>query len=159
MAANARSRGDFEQSRRQYERSLAYCHAMGERRWMATNLNRLRLTLLDMGEDMGEIEAAWDQFQDGLGIAREIQSTPDMLDALAGLGEALAKQGRFETAQTVLDFVVRHPVTHRMVHERSRRVLADRPNRLTGEAATMHVSPLELDDVLALVTPTEGRAR
>lgn len=149
MASHARSLGDFERSRRHYERSLTYCRAMGERRWIAANLNGLGLTLLDMGE----MDAASERFQEALAIARAIQSTPDVLDALAGLGEVLARQEHFESAMAVLDFIVQHPVTQRMTRERSRQVLARLSHHGDGRLPATRATAFELDDVVALVSP------
>jgi DNA-binding SARP family transcriptional activator/predicted ATPase len=121
MADNARSRGDFEQSRHYYQLSLAHCREMGERRWVAANLNGLGVTLLDMRE----LSVAWEVLHEALAVACETQSLPDQLDALAGLGEVLAKGAQRDLAARVLRLVVQHPVTQRMARARCRRVLDD----------------------------------
>jgi predicted ATPase/Tfp pilus assembly protein PilF len=139
MADNARSRGDFEQSRRHYQLSLAYCREMGERRWVAANLNGLGMTLLDMHE----LGLAWETLHEALAVACEIQSLPDQLDALAGLGEVLVGREQRDLAAHVLRCVVQHPVTQRMARARCRRVLDDARLNATGD----ELGAEDVDDV------------
>jgi predicted ATPase/DNA-binding SARP family transcriptional activator len=144
LGSNARSLGSLEGSRQYFETSLAHCREMGERRWVAANLNGLALTLIDKGE----LDAAWNAAQEALQISREIESEPDALDALAALGEVLAKTGQLESATTVLDLVVHHPVAQRMARERSRHIYTHILNRPTREAAA-RVAPGELELALS----------
>ena len=58
-------------------------------------------------------------FREALTIAREIESIPDLLDALAGLGEIFLKQGDQKRVIPILQFVSHHPVTQTLARQRT----------------------------------------
>ncbi|MFZ0546833.1 MAG: tetratricopeptide repeat protein, partial [Candidatus Promineifilaceae bacterium] len=120
MGSISRILGDYENSVHYYEESLGMFEELGERRWIAACLNGLGETLLDMGR----ADSAESRLRKGLEISTAIQSVPDALDSLAGLGEVTAEAGDSEKAAEILGFVLHHPITKPLARERSQRVLA-----------------------------------
>lgn len=146
----------YEDAQHYYEQSLVHCRAMGERRWTAAGLNGLGLTLLDQGKKA----AAATQFQEALTIAEAIDSTPDLLDALAGLGAVALRKALTFDAAILLTFVVEHPVTQTNARQQSRNALTQVATALSPSVlteATQKAVTLDLPSVTTLARTLTNR--
>lgn len=143
LGSVARSLGNFVDSLNYYEESLTRCRAMGERRWTAAGLNGLGLTLLDSGKT----DEARSHFREALTIAEEINSTPDLLDALAGL--ALSQGSSEPAVETIalLTFVADHAVTQTTSRQHCRELLEEIAH---GFSAAVHYEAQQLAATLDL---------
>ncbi|MCB0121868.1 MAG: tetratricopeptide repeat protein [Caldilineaceae bacterium] len=114
LGSAARALGRFADAQQHYAESLAHCRAMGEQRWTAAGLNGLGFTLLDSGD----AATAVPHFREALTIAESINSTPDLLDALAGIALALAASAPTVAVVALLTFVANHAVTQALSRQR-----------------------------------------
>jgi len=114
LGSVSRALGNFDDAQHYYSKSLIHCRAMRERRWTAAGLNGLGLTLFDGGDGI----AAFSQFQEALTIAEEINSTPDLLDALAGIALVMASSKQSVGSVALLAFVAMHTVTQTTSRQR-----------------------------------------
>jgi fumarate hydratase class II len=120
---------------------------MGDQRWIAVTLNGMGETLLDMGQ----IETAEAQLRQALEISTAIQSVPDSLDSLAGLGEISAVLRDSEAAVIVLAQVNRHSVTKPQARARAERVLTQLKDTIPSEvwqAAKAQGENMTLNEVI-----------
>jgi len=117
----ARALGQFAAAERYYNESIHRCRAIGELRWTVAGLNGLGLTHLTQGQQ----GAAQRCYREALLIAQEIQSQPDLLETLGGLGELAVRQNNTHQAIPLLHFVIHHPVTQRLTQKRCQQALAE----------------------------------
>jgi tetratricopeptide (TPR) repeat protein len=88
-----------------YNQSLALARSLGDKRWIAANLNGIAVTYLEMDDLM----AAERALREALTVAHSNESTPDTLGSIALLGHVLARRGQVETALKALAFAEQHP--------------------------------------------------
>lgn len=75
--------------------------------------------------ELGDMEQADICFQDALNRAQEFQHTPLLLYALAGIGNLIGLQGRFEQGVELIAFVQQHPKTPSIYRELAERHLPE----------------------------------
>ena len=117
--SNACDLQDYATALDYYQASLKLARQVGQRRWVAANLDGLGLTCLEQGQ----LEAAKHHLQTGLQEALDIHSTPDVLNSLALLGRLLFLQEPPESAARVLYFVLAHPACTDTAQKRAIAVL------------------------------------
>lgn len=147
LGSVSRALGSYADARRYYAQSLVICREIGDRRWTAAGLNGLGLTLIEVQA----LHEAWPHLQEALTIAQDIESAPDMLDALAALGEVLLRYGHHEQAFAILTGVSNHPVTQTLARQRSRRLLHEAGRQVESAPATGHQ---ELNEIVKIAQVT-----
>lgn len=147
LGSVSRALQHYEASRRYYADSLSICREIGERRWTAAGLNGLGLALIDSNCP----EKALPHLTEGLTIAHEIESLPDILDALSALADVFVQQDNLSLGIPILRFVLNHPVTQTLSRMRSQALIdqIDPQLVITDESDFDHT---QIDKIIELVT-------
>lgn len=129
-----------------HQRSLHMAREMGEKRWIATNLNGLANTYLEMAKPT----AAESTLHEALQVGHQIDSKPDTLNSVGLLGHLFAQRGQLEAAIRALLYVEQHPASLARDKAYNQSLLAELRSELPTlfEEVTTWTATQTLDDVV-----------
>jgi predicted ATPase/DNA-binding SARP family transcriptional activator len=138
---------EYEEAHELYQRGLAIYRNSGDRGGVASALHGLGM----LACAVGEYRDAAGYFHEALGVAKDIQFIPLMLEILTSASELLLRAGRADRVSELLLLVLRHPASDRRAGERAQQLLVQHEHALAThlEAATQQPAMDDLDAVVA----------
>jgi DNA-binding SARP family transcriptional activator/predicted ATPase len=123
LGDTAAALGDFAEAGRRYEASLGLYREIGHLEGAAASLSRLGRNSLALSRG----DAAMGAFREALAIARQARSTPQQLDALAGIAAAQAGDDPVRAVELAA-LVAQHPSATRESRDRAGALLSQLQN-------------------------------
>lgn len=139
---------DYPEAERLLRESLALHRQGGDRGGLASTLNNLGL----LAFQLNDFVAAQAHFHEALQISSEMQTLPELLDALIGLALLMNKEGHGARAVELVAFALHHPSCEQETKDRAQALLAELQAQLSPavvEAAQAKGRARDTDDIVA----------